>query len=145
MNREVKCKAWDRKQKIMIKPDGIEFRVGGINVFDVAAGDGWAYLNEGFENLEQRYDLVWWTELEDVDGVEIYGGHVVEQSFTEFGSTERIFDNPPDDLTSFIGEVKMYDGSWWIDSGSWAIPLFSELNPNKVIGNRFANPELLEG
>ncbi|EDS77088.1 conserved hypothetical protein [Clostridium botulinum C str. Eklund] len=35
-----------------------------------------------------------------------------------------------------IGEVKFYDGSWWIDNGTAAVQLFNENCENKIIEER---------
>lgn len=124
--REIKFQAWDKKKGEIVPVEEVNnWRIGG------------SIQSQLFEKMQ-------YTGLKDKHGVEIYEGYIVEQEFTELGATEGVFNNPPDDMTSFIGEIKMYDGSWWIDSGSWAIPLFSELSPNEIIGNRFENPELLE-
>ncbi|MGG3136444.1 YopX family protein [Bacillus velezensis] len=51
------------------------------------------------------------------------------------------------DPEPFIGEVKMIDGSWCIvnEKKEECRPLFSETATNKVIGDVYQNPELLEG
>ena len=135
--RKIKVRAWDKRNCKWIEQESLVMNQG-LLFEDWRAFEDWVPLSEDeAESVES-------TGLEDKNGIEIYEGYYVEQSFTELGATEGIFNNPPDDMTSFIGEIKMYDGSWWIDSGSWAIPLFSELNPNEIIGNRFENPELLE-
>ena len=130
--REIKFRVWDKEEKEMHSWEDL------IPSVDL----GYLLSNETEEYDE--YEIQQYTGLKDKNGVEVYESDIVEQEFTELGSTEGIFNNPPDDMTSFIGEIKMYEGAWWIDSGSWAIPLFSELSPNEVLGNRYENPELLK-
>lgn len=74
-----------------------------------------------------------YTEQNDVNHKEIYGGDIVARTVLAFGD-QRIF----------IGEVKMYEGCWWIDNGTTAIPLWNEFHELKVLGNIHDNPELLE-
>jgi uncharacterized phage protein (TIGR01671 family) len=140
--REIKFRAWDKNRKKIFPVRAIIFGRGKVQM-QISETDVWpegTWVVEDLKNVE----LVEYTGMKDANGVEIHEGYVVEQSFTELGATEGLFNNPPDDMTSFIGEIKMYEGRWWIDSGSWAIPLFSELNQNEVVGNIYENPELLE-
>lgn len=69
----------------------------------------------------------------------IYAGDIVQQEETAPGG---LFGPEP-----FIGEVKMIDGSWCIvnEIKEECRPLFSETATNKVIGDVYQNPELLEG
>ncbi|WP_127010317.1 YopX family protein [Bacillus velezensis] len=69
----------------------------------------------------------------------IYAGDIVKQEETAPGG---LFGPEP-----FIGEVKMIDGSWCIvnEKKEECRPLFSETATNKVIGDVYQNPELLEG
>ncbi|MFP3683928.1 YopX family protein [Bacillus sp. SIMBA_026] len=68
----------------------------------------------------------------------IYAGDIVQQEETAPGG---LYDPQP-----FIGEVKMIDGSWCIvnEKKEECRPLFSETATNKVIGDVYQNPELLE-
>lgn len=67
---------------------------------------------------ESRY-----TGINDVNGYRIYEGNIVYQKSVLVGS--------PD--IDFEGEVKFYDGSWWIDDGKSAIYLFNESCENKIV------------
>ncbi|MFT5872799.1 MAG: hypothetical protein ACI8WT_001736 [Clostridium sp.] len=64
-----------------------------------------------------------YTEQNDINGNEIYEGMDVFQ-VNILGATED---------RDFIGEVKFYDGTWWIDSGTDAVKLFSETCENTII------------
>jgi uncharacterized phage protein (TIGR01671 family) len=74
-----------------------------------------------------------YTGLKDKIGKEIYGGDISKQEIFAF-----------EEIRTFIGEVKMYEGCWWIDSGTAAVLLWNEMHELEVIGNIYENPELLE-
>ncbi|MCT6684533.1 YopX family protein [Bacillus velezensis] len=114
-------------------------------------GDQWALWRKdsyGFQHFitgshEKGSVLMWGTEIrETVDeskpGETVYAGHIVSQTNLD-----------PDlqGMTNLIGEVKMIEGSWCIvnEKEKECRPLFSEAATNKVIGDVYQNPELLEG
>lgn len=39
------------------------------------------------------------------------------------------------DDTDFTGEVKIYNGKWWIDDNVLAVPLWSETAENKILSD----------
>lgn len=43
----------------------------------------------------------------------------------------------------FIGIVKFEEGVFWIDNGTDAKPVFTEVDSLKIIGNIYENPEFL--
>lgn len=43
-----------------------------------------------------------------------------------------------------IGVVKKLEGAWVIDAGDDAVPLWSEIEENEVVGNVFEQPEYLK-
>jgi uncharacterized phage protein (TIGR01671 family) len=63
-----------------------------------------------------------YTEQNDINGNEIYEGMTVSQVAVLVGS--------PD--IDYMGLVKFYDGSWWIDDGYDAISLFNEACENTI-------------
>lgn len=64
-----------------------------------------------------------YSEQNDINGDEIYEGMIVHQISVLIGSSD----------IGFIGEVKVYDGSWWIDNGKDAVLLFDEACENTIV------------
>lgn len=62
-------------------------------------------------------------EVNDVDGDNIFEGMTVNQKSSVLG----------DEDIDFTGEVKFYDGCFWIDNGKDAILLCNEIRENKII------------
>lgn len=77
------------------------------------------------------------TGLKDKNGKKIFEGDIVEIiEIDAFGNL---------DWNRLKGKVMFSEGAWLVtDNGSFAIPLWSEINEIEVIGNIHENPELLE-
>jgi len=64
-----------------------------------------------------------YTEQNDSDKNEIYEGMRIHQLSVLTGAKD----------IDFIGVVKFYDGTWWVDSGTDAVELFNETCENTII------------
>jgi uncharacterized phage protein (TIGR01671 family) len=103
MGREIKFRAWHKNNNHMCQ-------------------------NIKTDLLDRDYlEFMQYTELNDINGENIYEGDIVSQKSTTINSQN----------TNFIGEVKFYNGSWWIDNGSDSIYLYNKGCDNEIIGNKF--------
>lgn len=116
--REIKFRTWVKKEQKMIYGK----QAMAVKMFT----PNYAYHDSEVEVMQ-------FTELKDNYGKEIYDGDIVEREVFAFGE-QRVF----------VGQVKNYEGCWWIDTESCAVPLWNEMHLLKVIGNIYENLELLE-
>mgnify|MGYP002770032958 CR=1 FL=1 len=132
--REIKFRGYDKFDKRWVYGYGLHQAVfidGSSNAY-VTAGTREVFIVDK-ESAGQ------YTGIKDYKGKEIYEGDIVEKEFME----------PWIEDTKFIGIVKMIDGCWCVVNEKkkkserlWT--LWSETDVNRVIGNIYENPELLE-
>lgn len=132
--REIKFRAWHKKLQKILEIDSIEmdiYKAGKISTLTGYDKDTWIN-NINIEDIE----LLEYTGIKDVDGVEIYEGDIVEKEFME----------PWLDDSKLIGVVEMIEGCWCVvnDKKKVAKNLWSETDVNRVIGNVYENKNLLE-
>ena len=122
-----KFRAWDKEFKEMVDIDEIHWFE---DEFDFI-GDGITFCRRADE-----IELMQWTGLFDENGKEIFEGDVVRQVRTQ----------PTTENEIITGVVTMLEGAWLLinDREQLASYLWSETNTNKVVGNIYENPELLE-
>ena len=118
MKREIKFRAWDRKDKKLYGPESI---------YDIVAG--WDFID-----LADNQILMQYTGLKDKNGKEIYEGDIVTLPIPE-----------TDYKTRETGEVVFWDvsGSWEIMHDGFRSLYAKESNQLEVIGNIYENPDLL--
>lgn len=85
------------------------------------------------DNLVKSETVGQYTEVKDKKGVEIFEGDIIIREIYVSGTRNE----------DFMGEVKMYEGRWWIDNGQDAVPLWTEIEELSILGNIYQNPELL--
>nr|WP_295763852.1 YopX family protein [uncultured Intestinibacter sp.] len=131
--REIKFRAWHKKLQKILEIDSIEmdiYKAGKISTLTGYDKDTWIN-NINIEDIE----LLEYTGIKDVDGVEIYEGDIVEKEFMEPWIEEKL-----------IGTVEMIEGHWSVvnDKKKIAEYLWDETDIDHVIGNIYENPNLLE-
>ncbi len=45
--------------------------------------------------------------------------------------------------SDFIGEVKFYEGCFWVDNGKMSFPVWQEITEWEIIGNSYETPNLI--
>ncbi|MGJ0736242.1 YopX family protein [Lacticaseibacillus rhamnosus] len=129
MKREIKFRAWNKKDKVMVDVAAMNFGPSGL----------WSLIEDADDaelQLEDNYEIMQYTGLKDKNGWEIYEGDIVRTGEDNIGD--------PDPT---IGQVIMREGSWLIENEKKQeeIGLFSEITSREVIGNIFEDNQLLEG
>jgi len=126
MKREIKFRAWDRVRKIIVNVVMLSFEQDVLGFDD---SDAIEYGNT------RDFELMQYTGLKDVNGVEIYEGDIMRavpvrrQYPTAFSLKEHVG-------TLVIGSQRLTISGKTYDK---------ELYDYEVIGNKFENPKLLEG
>lgn len=122
--REIKFRAWNGKELF------------SVDVLAISPCT-WDCPDHGKRGVSLAYQphikVMQYTGLKDKNGLEIYEGDILEREIFAF-----------EQYRTFIGEVKMFEGAWWIDSGTAAVQLWNEMHELTVIGNIYSNPKLLE-
>lgn len=133
MMKELKFRAWDKQSKVMREVEIINFELEEVTCWDWNTHE---YIDLSFDEIE----LIQYTGLNDVNGVEIYTGYIVEYSAIAPSSDPKDGD---------IGVVKLEDGSFRIKplekNYTFLFPNGNIKNPSgfwTVIGNIYENPNL---
>jgi hypothetical protein len=69
-----------------------------------------------------EFEVLRHPEEKDIDGEDIFEGNTVHQMGVIPGCD-----------IDFTGEVKFYNGAWYVDSGTDAVELFNECAENKIV------------
>lgn len=126
MNREIKFRAWDKKNKEMVEVDLIDLKFTGI-LFEVNHDGANHSLN--FEDIE----LMQFTGLHDKNNVEVYEGDIIRHPGTRTTFYVGYYENG----ARFEPKGVIFDSyleSHWMYYDDY-----------EVIGNIYENPELLKG
>ena len=142
MNREIKFRAWDKKDNKMLY--GIEDEDHGAGVVDIEGCEIASYEKCFGDYLHNnRYEVMQFSGFHDKNGKEIFENDIIK------------IDDPEEDSTGFV----LFDkGTWYLqwlyrDEDEPQIPVLSNLYefhldildiPLLIVGNIYENPELLK-
>ena len=111
--RDIKFKIWDKKKERWYHSSQLVIRPYSGNVTD------------GAISLDGFVEVLQYTGIKDMKGIEIYEGDIVE-----FARGRH--------------QVKFIDGSFALyDRNEWHIPLYTLYGGIEIIGNIYENPKLL--
>ena len=126
--REIKFRAWDKKNKKMLEVDILFINEKMFRPVDGREYDVWNYDTEYFSNPLQ------YTGLKDKSNKEIYDGDLLKVEL-DWGYG----------LAKIIVEIYFKDGCFRAKAlNSHEDTLLIELPPCEVVGNVYENPELLK-
>lgn len=138
--REIKFRAWNKKQKKMYDGNDI---ISVIGVPGIVNEEQICYrLNEHFERLQKQFILMEYVGFKDKRGKEVYEGDVVQ--FDVVGENHVSFDKKKKEQIRYhenqvIGELQI--------KAEYTLFDYEPLNnccQFEVIGNIYENPNLLQ-
>lgn len=134
--REIKFRAWDKEDKIMLGADFSELYEEYITstgrVLEEQVDIGIGYSDVYLVDISDKRILLQYTGLKDKNGKEIFEGDIVNISDHPFGKNIEINGNY---------EIS-YNDAMELCAGSWI--LHRMLPWCEVIGNKFEHPHLLD-
>ncbi len=161
--REVKFRAWDKRQEIMVSNEQVmrlEFGKNGVDWLGcwVVVADSQGKPEQGLHQIAKE-DLVFmqFTGLKDKSGKEIYEGDIIWKEFShrkgqkreskEDGHKFQIIYQPA--WSSFVADeiVKIgeFQELWHLaQNNKWADQERLIVDEFEIIGNIYQNPELLK-
>lgn len=142
-----KFRVWDNKLKMLFKEGCLVCPVDDFFI----NGDGELYKREPegyvqFVTLDERYIISYSTGLTDKNGKEIFEGDIIEidkphpsykhkeKGVIEFGDHQTSDDYYASEAYGYFAKI-----------GEETKSLLQICQPFEIIGNKFENPELLEG
>ncbi len=134
MSREIKFRAWDKKEKKWFL--GYEFpALGGFSMFGevVMLGEWSELIYHRIKDLD-NIALMQFTGFKDSKGKEIYEDDIVEEYYPRKAGERK--------GTRYYWPIVWINGSWCdADDGECVFDLLERL---RVVGNIYENPELLK-
>ena len=134
--RDIRFRAWDNKEEWMVDDMLLSFD-GEILTDDVQPHDT-PYKEIELAD-EGRYELMQYTGMKDVNGVEIYNGDIVHDDEVIYLVGFGVFTDDNDFQEPTQGQTGFYIVDIHTDE---TFPFYSMRY--RVIGNVYENPELLE-
>jgi len=141
--RLIKFRAWDKNLEAMFPVEGLDFIEHEV-----------CCRGAGMRGGKWDVVLMQFTGLRDKQGKEIYEGDIFHWTFDMLDILFTPFyceglDAPPNNLVDNTSEVKIIDGNTMLITGGgmFTAPLKGDVDRSQmgeVIGNIYANPELLE-
>lgn len=126
--REIKFRAWDKITKKMYKVSSIHLEDEYVDLFEKNI------YEEEFKRKFSEIVLMQYTGLKDKNGVEIYEGDIV--NCTSGCPHEIVF------LEEYAGTYIGGMPAWYLSGLNSG---YSWTGEEEITGNKFDNPELLEG
>ena len=123
--REIKFRAWDKKNKIMRS-------VNDREIYDDLDRNGYSCVDSVLN--DETSIVMQWTGLVDKNGVDIYEGDIVRTRLGNFENIGKIFF----EHSCFMIEI----GYTILQNGLTKFPLITNDYQLEVVGNIFENPEL---
>lgn len=127
--REIKFRAWDKTRRHVFKVTSFDFVLERVEIWVSTIATVLRF---------SEIELMQYTGLKDKNGVEIYEGDIVHHEAGEYSYVGVVETDCYKSYISGIDPVDAFDFDDVSDTRSGTADL-------EVIGNKFDNPELLEG
>lgn len=131
--REIKFRAWDKKNNHMIYDVQTEIKIGEVGFTSGKLGkmNMYTHFDEYFN--DDNFEMMQYTGLKDKNDKEIYEGHIVKLFYPDMGH-KIIFDK----------DTAMFGYYYKSIYGKFFCGLYRHLKDIEIIGNIYENPELRE-